>query len=153
MKNQLLQSRLQPMEYVRTHYRAVAEEGVSIDTVLTKEYWVHVARMLKPGDEITVIAEDDSYRLHLEVVDCGPMFARVRELSRHEWSVEEAVKPAPATDQAQPQKGAAEYERVWKGPHDMHCIARVSDGVIVQRGIREKAEAERIARNYAPVAA
>lgn len=153
MRDQAQASRFKPMEFIRTLYRYVSEAGTDIETVLKQEYWVHLARSLRPGDEIIVVCEDDSYRLHLEVADCGDLWARMRELGRWEWGVEKREKVAPASDAANPKASAPEYKRIWKGVHDLHCIERVSDGVIVQKGIRDKAEAEKIAQTYAPKAA
>lgn len=149
MRDAVNESRLRPVEYVQTRYRIVAEQGTPIETVLKPTYYAHVARLLKPGDELLIIAEDNAWRLEAVVIDTGPLAAIVRELHRWVWAEEDVeADPKAIVGTNQPA-----YRRIWKGPHDMHCIERVEDGVIVQKQIRDKIEAEKIAANYAPKAA
>lgn len=143
MRDKLLHSRMKLAEFELAQYRATAEEGCSIETALKPEYWAHVADKFRIGDEVVISAEDGSWRLHLLVADTDVQSARMRELQRWEWSADD-IKPAA---------GGMEYEAVWKGPHDKWCIKRLHDDVIVQKQITDKAEAARIAADYAPKAA
>lgn len=150
MRDKMKESRFKPMEYMRTAYRAVTEEGCDIETVLDPTYFAHVAHMVRPGDEITVVSEDDSFRLELLVADTGPQWVRTRVLHKWDWS---KAKEAETAEKVAKPLVTAPYKRVWKGPHDLHCIQRTSDGMLVQKGIREKGEADKIAANYEPKAA
>lgn len=146
MRDKMKESRFKPIEYMRSKYRAVTEEGCDIDTVLDTTYFAHVAHMIRAGDEILVVAEDDSFRMELLVADTGPQWVRTRVLQKWDWSEsDKADIDKPLVDAA--------YRRVWKGPHDLHCIERVSDGMLVQKQIREKGEANKIAANYEAKAA
>jgi hypothetical protein len=144
MRDKLTESRFKLKEHVRVDYRAVAEEGCSIETVLDPTYLAHVAERLRPGDEITFIAEDGSFRVDVEVVDTAVQWVKTRVLHKWEWSKEDK---APSEDK--PQK-VAPYEPVWKGPQNLWCILRTSDDVIVQEKINDKQEAKKIAANYQP---
>lgn len=148
MRDKMKESRFKPIEYMRSRYRAVTEEGCTIDTVLDPTYFAHVAHIIRPGDEILVVAEDDAFRLELVVADTGPQWVRTRVLHKWDWSETNEAD----TKSDKPLVEAA-YVRVWKGPHDLHCIQRTSDKTIVQKQIRDKTEANKIAANYEAKAA
>lgn len=128
-------SRLKLAEYTRSVHQAVPEAGVSLDDMLATDYWVHVARRLKPMDKIEVCAEDGAYYADLMVVDCGRTWAKVAVLNRVELS------PAPkvATDAA--------YKVEWAGPHARFRVVRVVDGEVMQDKFMAREQAEQYAKN------
>ena len=147
MRDKARQSRLSLIHHVRNQYRLVAEEGCSMDTVLAPEYYAHIAAQLRREDEITIKAEDGSWRMDVEVMDTGPQWVRVAVLNRVIYG------EVQSEDDSEKPQVVAPYIRVWKGIHDRHCILRTSDNVIVKKGIPDKAQAEKEAANYQPKAA
>ena len=146
MRDKMKESRFKPIDYVRTHYHATAEEGTPIDAILKPEYFAHVARLVRIGDEITVVSEDGSYRLHLEVADKANLWVRVHLLHKWEW-VGENAEPQPDVGE-KPANPDEPYKALWKGPAIRWCIQRQSDGMIVQENIEDKAQAIKIAATF-----
>lgn len=57
----LTPNRLKSAEYTVLRYHVVPEAAVTLEQVQNKTFFTHCANKLKPGNEITVEAEDGSY--------------------------------------------------------------------------------------------
>lgn len=74
-----------------------AEAGTTLEDVLETDYWKHVAAQIRPHDEITVIAEDGSWRAVLFVVGADRLWARVYKLEYHDLTA--AYEGMPKTQE------------------------------------------------------
>lgn len=64
----------------RNQWMVVPEHGTPPQALLNQAYWAHVSAMLRRGDIITVLPDDNSYYSELLVLDVGKLFAKVVEL-------------------------------------------------------------------------
>lgn len=67
-------------ETKRNLWTVVPEFGTPSQALLDPSYWAHVSAMLRRGDIISVLPEDNSYYSELLVMDVGKLFAKVVEL-------------------------------------------------------------------------
>lgn len=58
-------------ESVRNVYQITAPEGVTPDDLLDPKFWVHVARLLRSGDRVEVLAADVSWYAEMRVMEVG----------------------------------------------------------------------------------
>lgn len=103
------------------------EADTPIETILRPEYWTHVARDLRQWNEIQVRAADGSYRLDLVVLACGPLWAKVHVIGKHEFGSAAAAVAAPSIQDA-------EFEVIWRGAAKW-SVKRKSDGEIMADGL------------------
>lgn len=62
---------LKPAETVRNVWHVTALAGTKPEDVLDPGYWAHVARLLRMGDRIEVLAADSSWYAELRVMEVG----------------------------------------------------------------------------------
>ena len=120
-------SRKSPADATRNVWCIVPEAGVEYNDVLKPEFWAHVAKDLRPGDRVEVMAEDGDYFAELYVRRVGKLAADVAELRRKVFKVKVASTEASSGHTVQ-----------WKGPHHRWAVVRESDGVAVQPGFQDK---------------
>jgi hypothetical protein len=125
-KRKVHPSRFKLAELVVNTHCIVVEGGTPIEAMSEPSYWSHVARMLRPGDEIKVRCDDGAYAATLYVKDVGSQAAVVIPVWHADLNKVEAL---PAVD---------EYKVEWAGPHHKHRIIRKSDGVVMQSGFDNK---------------
>ena len=115
----LLDSRFGLAETKRNQWFATVPETVTPEDLLEPSYWAHVARTLRPLDEIIVTIDSCSWRVVLLVEDAWHNGARVIELSRNALA---------ATTDAENDQGLRVQ---WRGPHSKFCVVR-KDGVTIK---------------------
>jgi hypothetical protein len=109
----------------------IAEHGTTIDDVLKPEFFVHHAREVKVWNEIKVVAADGSFYLHLlveAVADTGIYTSVIfsRQGASH-------IEQPDETD----------FRVEFGGAHKWR-IVRTTDGAVLNKGIPNKAEADRL---------
>ena len=120
---------LMPDGHRSAAYEVWVSDGAQIETFLEPDFWVHVAKQLKPGYEIAIRALDMSWSARLQVRSADSKDVRVGLL----WC---AKFDAPA------QAVGPAYELKMRGPRKWSVI-RKSDNTILAEGMdtREQAEA------------
>jgi hypothetical protein len=133
---------LRTMEHSVTRYHHTAEIGTAPEEVLEPAYWTHVAKSLRPGDEIVVTAPDYSWRSELLVRDADRTSASVMVISHKQFDKREAkpLTPTSNTDAMVP---------VWRGPTHKWSAVRQSDGEIIKTGFASKEDAVLWISNHA----
>jgi hypothetical protein len=58
---QLPANGLSAAEYIRREWRITVDPATTLDDMMNPGYWAHVAAQLRTGDEITAVAEDNSF--------------------------------------------------------------------------------------------
>lgn len=142
MRDKLLFSRMKTAEYSRTVYQVTPEAETPFDTVISPEYWAHVAHTLNPLDRLEIVPDDFEYFAELMVVGTSTQAAKVVVLRKEDIGGKETL----------PQPGA-EYIAKHKGPAWGWCVIRVSDGEVMLKNFSDRQEATKAANNYAPKAA
>ncbi len=123
----LLQGQLQTSETARNFYVAKPDPTVSRADMLRKPFWSHVARTLRQGDRIDVLAADGSWFLELIVRACDGTEAEVGELRYVTFG---AIAERNPDDYEIAMKGAAKWR-----------ITRKLDNVVVKEGLESKGAA------------
>ena len=119
--------RFQVAQSVRNIWRIHAENGHTRAHIEQPEYWSHIARRLTPGDIIEVLAENGAFYGQVLVRVSDKLWAKVAVLSWHEFDSQSV--------------DSKKLEVTWKGPVNKHCVVRVSDGEIIEKGFQTKDEA------------
>ncbi len=145
----LLANALVRSEVARPDYRVIVKDlNTTFDDVLRPEYWANVAGLFNkdrwPYAKIELIWLDGSKYLELLVVDCGPVHAKVRVLSAHDWS-KLTQEDEPESNSEKPQ---ADYILKHKGMVKKWCIIRTSDNEIISDGHADKADAQKYLDDY-----
>jgi hypothetical protein len=123
---------LRTMEHSVTRYHHTPEIDATPDDMLDPAYWTHVAKTMRPGDEIVVTAADMSWRMELLVRDADRLSASMMTISRREFDASE-MQPLTAVDD-----GDA-MAPVWRGPtHKWAAVRR--DGEIIKQGFASKGD-------------
>lgn len=117
---------------VRTQYRHHPALGITKEHLLEPAYWAVVSRRLRPGDEISVFAQDGTYYAQLLVLAAERTYAKVHLLSYHALTTMDVA-------QTQAEKFRVEY----KGIKLKHCVIRVEDNEIIHEGSQTKDDAVR----------
>lgn len=123
----LMPHRFHQAQSVRNVWRIHAENGHGRAHIEQPEYWTHIARRLTPGDVIEVLAENGSFFGTLLVRVCEKTWAKVAVLSWHDFESQAVA--------------STKYDVAWKGPVNKHCVVRVSDGEVIEKGFQTKDEA------------
>lgn len=123
----LLQGQLQSTETARAHYIAKPDPTVTRADILRKAFWSHVARTLRPGDRIDVLADDSSWFMELVVRASNGTEAEVGELRYVTFDAIAARNPD-------------DYEIAKKGPAKWR-ITRKIDNVVVKEGLESEGAA------------
>ena len=64
-------------DYERTIYRAYPEEGTTAEDMLSRSYWAHIAKGLKPLDKIEAVAKDGTWYAEYLVLGCDRLWAKI----------------------------------------------------------------------------
>lgn len=119
-------SRFKLAEQVVNTHCIVVENGVSFEAMKDPAYWAHVARQLRPGDEIKVRTDDGAYAALLYVKDVSHQAARVVPV----WHIDLSKAETLPTNE--------EYQVAYAGPHHKWRIVRKSDKAIIQHGFESE---------------
>ena len=130
-------SRFKEQQFLNTVYFCEVDSFTTRDDLLEPEFWAHVAKGVRPGDEIKVMFEDNSYWCWFLVTGAGTTRLTVKLL-------QEAVLQA----QTSMSVDIGSYVIDYKGRVDKHTITRKADGKLMNRGISTKALAVSQAQNY-----
>ena len=114
-------------EHLRNIWCVQAERTVTQEEFLDETYWAHVAQMLRTGDRIEIMPEDNAYFAELMVLATGRLYAQV-ELMRYI----EFDKPSPQAS------AESEYLINWGGSISKFRVLR-GDDVISEGHETEKA--------------
>ena len=139
MTHVLRQDRFRGGDFVRSIYSVTPENGTPDEALLNPAYWAHVAKHLRSGDKIEVLAEDGSYYAEFLVAGANATGALVRELAHKRFD----ALPAQVIDEG-------EYEIRWSGPVNKHRVIRKSDKAILAEGemVATKEQAQLFLRDY-----
>lgn len=124
----LSERRFDLAEQKHNRWFAGVENSVSIDDVMNPEFWGHVARNLRPCDEIVVYPDSCEWRLHLHVVSVNRQGATVAKLAYNDFTTGDVVAGEDPTG----------LIAKWAGPIRMWEVVRKDDGSMVKSGVPTK---------------
>lgn len=114
-------------------WRATIPMGVDPEKILKDEsYWRHIARYLRPGDEIVCMPDDMAWKLIVHVHGSGRLYAHVSKEEFYELTSLEAEVKVPSI-----------YEVKFAGTHHKWAVLRKG------KHLKDGFETEAIARRYA----
>ena len=119
-------------EHGRVVHLARPEPGTSFEALKNEAYWAHVARKVRPWDEILVQYQDDNeaYLARLLVRAQGDNWVRISVVEKID--LDDAAPPDAVTDQ---------YEVKFMGPSWRWAVLRRSDGEAVVKELKTKGDA------------
>jgi len=128
---QLTSGRIKLADEAANRWGVTLTPDMTYEDLLTPRFWSHVSMRFTPGDLIDVRTDDESHYGLFYVLNSSRIHASLKELL---WiSLEDGEKASV--------EYSDDYEYKWNGPHDKHCVARVQDGELVQKGMPSKADA------------
>lgn len=127
-------SRFKSAEYERNTHVITIELGTDRETILSPEFWAHIAFKLRPWDKIEARSDDGTFYAEYIVLAAERTWAKVHEIMYVNLT---------STDVSMTQAAIQndEYEVKWRGPHLKHSIIRKSDGAVIAENIQTKDEA------------
>jgi hypothetical protein len=139
------ESRFKEASFARTQWQVIAEHGTTLEDIKKPEYWAHVAKQLKITDEITVICEDMTFKVNLDVLDKSNTWAKV--------FVTDYIDYTEATGETMPEAPQKEFKVKWGGPHVKYQVIRAEDSEVVKEYFATEADAYNYLRDYSKVMA
>lgn len=131
-------TKLFPVEHNVVVYHHTPEFGLNIEDMVKPDYWSHVAKQLRIGHRIEVMAADGAYWAMLIVRAVGRTEAVVQALQHVELgSPAEKIK---GDDNP--------YEVKWRGPTKKFGVVRKSDNEVVRDEFPVREDAERWLKNH-----
>lgn len=119
-------------EHAFNTYNALVVEGVTLQDILdSKNYFAHVSRKLRVGDEVRLLAEDGTWIARLYVRHADGSDIRVHPIDH--VSFEDKIEPTDVHEG---------YRIDLCGPKKF-CIRNADDGSIIKEGIPTRVEAQR----------
>jgi hypothetical protein len=88
---------LNSADFTRTLRRLIVPNDMTMEDLSVPGNWAHVSSKVKVDDEVIVIPEDRTWRLHILVVEVGVGFVRTALL--HAIDLTKTVSKAPAVEQ------------------------------------------------------
>lgn len=117
-------------EHLRNIWCVQSERHVTVEQFLDETYWAHVAQMLRAGDRIEIMPEDNSFFAELMVLATGRLHAQVEMMRYVEFD-----QPSPqASDDS-------EYTIDWAGSISKYRVLRNDD--VLSKGYETKKAAHR----------
>ena len=115
-------------EHARRVWLITVPSAHERNDLLDPKYWAHIAgpKRFAPGDEIIALAEDGTWRWHLQVLAAGPLFAKLGQISD------------PVEFGTVDESEIAGFEVKHKGRIKKWCVVREADGAIVSEGHSDK---------------
>lgn len=120
-------------EFAREHWCVTVAHGTTVKDLMKPEVWGNVAAKLRPWAIVEVRAEDGSFFAWLVVLAAERTWAKVDVLLEKKLTTTDVSKTQAS--------GVPGYSYQWKGAKNMHCIVRESDGELVHKEARSKADA------------
>lgn len=115
----LQEMRFKQREFLQNQYAIDAPIGTTMEDLLTREYWGHVARKLRRRDKIVVMTDDCRMYVELIVFAVGSNWAQVRPLPGTFVVLDAAIARSSVAD---------DYEIRDGGLHKKWVVVRLSDG-------------------------
>jgi hypothetical protein len=130
-------------DYMRSAYHVKAPYGTTIEDVLRPTFWSFHVSLLKPGDLVDVVAEDNSFDVTLRVVDKAIGKVVMRELRR--WTGEAKAQPGAEPDSGNVTPGFT----VSFAPKTKWRVIRDADRLEMVRDFPTRTDAEKWAMAHA----
>lgn len=125
-------------EYRTVTFYYVPPAGVGFESLKDSSYWTHVARNLKPGNKIEVLAEDGAYWALLLVRAVGPRDASVAVLQHEELGGGLEIQGGLPSG----------FEVKWRGPNAMWSVVRSQDNEVIKDKMGTKEQANLYLQNH-----
>lgn len=129
-------------DYIRSNYHVKAPFGATLEDVLRPTFWSFHVGLLKAGDLVDVVAEDNSFDVTLRVVDKAVGKVVMRELRR--WTGD-AVKQPGTEPAVQETPGFT----VSFAPKTKWRVIRDADRLQMVKDLPTRADAEKWAADHA----
>lgn len=126
----IISKHLKLAEHVRQTWHVTPRTGDSPKDLLDPKYWVHVSRLLKPGDKIEALPETREWYAEAIVLSAGQFGAKVAFTL-------DPVKLENSAETEVPE----EYDIKWAGPSVKWRVTRKSDGQVIREDLQSREEA------------
>lgn len=143
MTKKIQQTRFQPAGHYTNVFEMVLEHGTTLDDVRHPEFFSHVARLCKPGDEIKFKTEDFTL-WGLAIVLRVESNALVVKILQHNDLTDRADVKEYASDAAKP----SDFEIKHRGQVGKHSIIRKSDKAVIKEGFDTHQAAQAALNEY-----
>jgi hypothetical protein len=130
---QITSGRMKLATEATNRWGVTLEPHMTYDDLLTPRFWAHISVHFTPGDYVEVHTDNGSHEGLLYVLSCSRIHANMKVLR---WTDLEDRKGAST-------ESPEDYAYKWNGPHDQHCVVRVSDNHIVMKQLATKQDALR----------
>lgn len=125
MSSKLDRIRFKQAEYSFNVHNAMIPETDTMEDVKRPDYWSIISNtgLMRDGDEIRLVWEDDTLLARAYVLQCGKQWAHIKILETHALVDEVPELPAPLP---------SGYKIVWRGRHHRFGVIRVADDALIK---------------------
>lgn len=127
-------TRLWPKGQKWAEYNEIVEPGFSLDTVMSRDYWIHVHQNLRPFDVISVVAADGSFDADIRLISKTPTEMKFRLIRGGETAQKVAISRDEAKDR---------FTVTHRGRGSYGVQEKVTGNFVAEGLDKESAEAER----------
>ncbi len=131
----LTQSRFQLADEKRNVWRVTCEQDTTPEQCLDETFWDNLGGILKPGDEIQILPDNQMWRMDVHVSGSGHNFAHVVKLRFYDLTPSTPFVKLPSI-----------YKVEYAGAHYKWRFLR--EGKMMQDGFETEALARRAASNH-----
>jgi len=128
----IIQGRFQLEAEASNRWRVNVPMGTHPDELMNESYWQHIARQLRPGDEIRAMPDNMAWELTLHVIGAGKLYAHVVKKTFFDLAPLEQPIPLPSI-----------YRVIFQGSHHKWAVIRED------KPLKDGFDTEGLARRYA----
>lgn len=117
-------------EHVRQVHHAEPAYDDTKEDLLRREYWVHFAPKLRPGDKLEMLWQGGTQYAEAIVIDAD----------KHGASIDFVIDPLKLQASVIESEN---FEVKWSGPHSKWRVVRISDGEVMQDRFESESAGQR----------
>lgn len=140
MQHRLINSNFKESGQFQAEYTAIISSDTPFSEVENPMFWTNIAKKLRQGDIIRILAEDISYYAEAIVVSVSPQWAKIKFIREKVDLVEEKSDDLPDVYNG--------YEVKWRGPNGGFSVIKKPDNTVLFEKAQTKEDAQRWLDNH-----
>lgn len=141
----LKESQIRLTDQMCTSYDARVEVGTTVEEILRSDFYMHIAKKLRPQDILRLHWQDMTKFVEVYVIDSGPNWTKVKLL--REVSLDKEIEEVRNLRENAVESNGL-YEVQWGSPSVKWRVIRKEDRAVVKEGFATKEEGNAWVTNH-----
>jgi hypothetical protein len=124
--------RLKLMTHAHNYWAINAPAGAEPADIETDSFWSLMSQKIRAFDRFEVLADDGTWLVQGIIKACGSTWAKVHIIQTIELG--QSIDPVTT----------ARFRSEWRGPENLWCVIRVSDGAVIHDKLDTAATANKL---------